>query len=200
LKARYLIIGAVAFATIIVTALGVMEWQRRQMMAGDAITPIELGGPFTMTAHDGRTVTEKDLKGRHALIFFGFTTCPDVCPTTLNEVAVWLDELGEEGATIDPYFVTVDPERDTPERMAEYVGYFSPRITGLTGTPDELAVMASGYKAYYARVDLDDGDYLMDHTAAVYLMDEDGNFYDAITHTATREEALKKLRTWVNAG
>ncbi len=196
MKLRYALIGLVAVAVVVVTAMGVMEWQRRQMAGGEAIVPIDLGGPFTMTADDGRTVTQDDLLGRRALIFFGFTTCPEVCPTTLHEISVWLDMLGEDGATIDPYFVTVDPERDTPERVAEYVGYFSPRITGLIGTEEQLAEMARGYKVYYAKIDLDDGDYTMDHTAAIYLMDTEGNFYDAITHTATREEAVAKLRAW----
>ena len=196
MKMRFVLIGLVAVAVVVITAMGVMEWQRRAMDAGEPVAVIDLGGPFTMTAHDGRTVTQEDLVGRRALIFFGFTTCPEICPATLNEVSIWLDALGEEGTTIDPYFVTVDPERDTPERMAEYVGYFSPRITGLVGTPEQLAEMARGYKVYYARIDLDDGDYTMDHTAAIYMMDTNGNFHDAITHTATREEAIAKLRAW----
>ncbi|MBT7647887.1 MAG: SCO family protein [Rhodospirillaceae bacterium] len=153
-----------------------------------------------MTAHDGRTVTQADLVGRRSLIFFGFTYCPDVCLTTLNEVALWLEELGEDGAIIDPYFVSVDPARDTPERMAEYVDYFSPRITGLVGSDGDLRRMAESYKVYYARVDLDDGDYLMDHSAAIYLMDSQGKFFDAITYTATFEEAVAKLRRLVDEG
>jgi protein SCO1 len=196
MKMRFVLVGLVAVAVVVITAMGVMEWQRREMAVAVNVAPIDLGGPFTMTAHDGRTVTQEDIEGRRALIFFGFTTCPEICPATLNEVSIWLDALGDDGATIDPYFVSVDPERDTPERMAEYVGYFSPRITGLVGTDEQLAEMARGYKVYYARIDLDDGDYTMDHTAAIYLMDTDGNFHDAITHTATREEAIAKLRAW----
>ncbi|MBN34522.1 MAG: SCO family protein [Rhodospirillaceae bacterium] len=200
MKLRNITIGFAAAATIAVTAMAVMELQRRQAFEAVQNMPIDIGGPFTMTAHDGTPVTEESLKGRRALIFFGFTFCPDVCPTTLNEVAAWLDELGEDGELIDPYFVSVDPARDTPERMAEYAGYFSPRITGLVGTEEQLAAMASSYKVYYARIDLDDGDYLMDHSAAVYLMDGDGRFYDAITHTATFEEAVAKLRLLVENG
>ena len=200
MKLRNITIGFAAAATIAVTAMAVMELQRRQAFEAVQNMLIDIGGPFTMTAHDGTPVTEESLKGRRALIFFGFTFCPDVCPTTLNEVAAWLDELGEDGELIDPYFVSVDPARDTPERMAEYAGYFSPRITGLVGTEEQLAAMASSYKVYYARIDLDDGDYLMDHSAAVYLMDGDGRFYDAITHTATFEEAVAKLRLLVENG
>ena len=161
---------------------------------------IEIGGTFSMRTPDGRSVTDDDLVGRRAMIFFGFTHCPDVCPATLYDVASWIDELGQKGELIDPYFVTVDPQRDTPERMAEYTGYFSPRITGLIGTDDELSEMAESYRLYYARIELDDGDYTMDHGSAIYLMDSDGQFYDAITGTASFEEAVAKLKRFVADG
>jgi len=200
MKIRYILVGLVAAATVAVTAFAVVELQRRALEDSVNDMPIEIGGPFALSAPDGRTVTEEDLLGRRALIFFGFTYCPDVCPTTLNEVAAWLDALGDDGALIDPYFVTVDPARDTPERMAEYTGYFSPRITGLTGTEAQIAQIADSYKVYYARIELDDGDYLMDHTAAIYLMDGEGRFWDAITFTATFDEAVAKLRRFVEEG
>ncbi|MBC6440897.1 MAG: SCO family protein [Rhodospirillales bacterium] len=200
MKIRYIIVGLAAAATVAITALGVMEWQRHALTETAQQTPVDIGGPFTMTAHDGKTVTEQDLVGRRAVIFFGFTHCPDVCPTTLNEVAGWLDALGEDGELIDPYFVSVDPARDTPERMGEYSGYFSPRITGLVGTDEQLAEMAEGYRLYYDRIDLDDGDYVMDHSAAVYLMDGEGRFFDAITYTATFDEAVAKLRRLIAKG
>jgi len=200
MRVRHVMIALAAIATMVVTAMAALELKRRDVADAVQELPIEIGGPFMMTAHDGRTVTEADLVGRRSLIFFGFTYCPDVCPTTLNEVALWLDEMGEDGALIDPYFVSVDPARDTPERMAEYVGYFSPRITGLVGSDGDLHRMAESYKVYYGRVDLDDGDYLMDHSAAIYLMDSEGKFFDAITYTTTFEEAVAKLRRLVDEG
>ena len=189
-----------ACAILGLSALAAVEFQRWREAAVPGDAPVDIGGPFTMTAHDGRTVTERDLLGRRSLIFFGFTHCPDICPTTLNGVATWLDALGDEARLVDPYFVTVDPARDTPERLAEYVGHFSPRIAGLAGTETELARMAESYRLYYARIDLDDGDYTMDHTAAIYLMDAEGRFFDAITHTATFDEAVAKLRLLIDEG
>ena len=193
---RHVLLGALAAAIVVVTAVGVVELRKRQA-AGDAV---DIGGPFSMLAHDGRRVTEQDLVGRRSLIVFGFTHCPDVCPTTLLRVASWLDSLGDEGGLIDLYFVTVDPERDTAERMAEYVGYFSPRITGLVGTGAELERMADSYRLYYARIDQKNGDYTMDHTAAVYLMDGEGRFFDAVTMTAGFDEAVAKLRLLIEEG
>jgi protein SCO1/2 len=142
-------------------------------------------------------VTEEDLLGHPSLVFFGFTHCPDVCPMTLAEIAAWLDALGDDGDALEAYFVTVDPARDTPEVLAEYVGYFSERITGLTGTQEQLAAMAQSYRVYYRKVELGEGDYVMDHTAAVYLMDSGGRFAEAITFQASTEEALAKLRRLV---
>ena len=198
MRRRIVLLTGLAVAVVVLAALAAIAVQRDRAAPDRAA--IDIGGPFAMTAHDGRRVTEGDLLGRRAVIFFGFTHCPDICPLTLVEVAGWLEALGDEGALIDPYFVTVDPARDTAERMAEYVAYFSPRITGLVGTDEELARMADAYRLYYARIDLDDGDYTMDHGAAVYLMGGDGRFVDAITHTATFEEAVAKLRALVADG
>ena len=146
-------------------------------------------------------VTEQDLLGHPSLVFFGYTFCPDVCPSTLAEIAAWLDTLGEDGRDLAVYFVTVDPERDTAEALGQYAGYFSPRIVALRGTANQTAEIAASYKAYYKRIEMDDGtgDYLMDHTAAVYLMDGKGKFFDAITFTATPEEAVAKLRKLIAA-
>ncbi len=193
---RHAALAVLAAAIVAATALGVVVLEER---AGDR-DGVDIGGPFSMTAHDGRRVTERDLVGRRSLIVFGFTHCPDVCPATLFEVASWLEALGDDAQAIDPYFVTVDPARDTPGRMAEYVGYFSPRIVGLVGTASELERMAKGYRLYYARIDLEDGGYTMDHTAAVYLMDGGGRFFDAITMNAGFDEAVDRLRRLVENG
>ena len=193
---RHVLLGVLAAAIVVVTAVGVIEMRKRQTTK-DAV---DIGGPFSMLAHDGRRVTEQDLVGRRSLIVFGFTHCPDVCPTTLFKVASWLDDLGHEGELIDPYFVTIDPDRDISERMAEYVGHFSPRITGLVGTGAELERMADSYRLYHARIDLENGGHTMDHTAAVYLMDGEGRFFDAITMTAGFDEAVAKLRLLIEEG
>ena len=196
MKRRHLVRGILAGLVVVATVIGAMELHRRQVEDLE----VAIGGPFSMLAHDGTRVTHDDLAGRRSLVFFGFTSCPDICPTTLLQVAAWLDAMGDNGDLIDAYFVTVDPERDTPERVADYVAYFSDRITGLVGTADELRRMADSYRLYYARIDLDDGNYTMDHTAAVYLMDGEGRFFDAITMTASFDEAVAKLTRLVEDG
>lgn len=196
MKKRHLVQGILAGLLVVATVIGAMELHRRQMEDVEVV----IGGPFSMLAHDGTRVTHDDLAGRRSLVFFGFTYCPDICPTTLVQVAAWLDAVADEADLIDAYFVTVDPERDTLERMAEYVTYFSDRITGLVGTADELRQMADSYRLYYARIDLDDGTYTMDHTAAIYLMDGEGRFFDAITMTASFDEAVAKLTRLVEEG
>lgn len=188
---------------VLAAALGIAALVVHYGGAGDeaALQPVDIGGPFTMTDQNGATVTEQDLLGHPSLVFFGYTFCPDVCPSTLAEIASWLDTLGDEGKDLAVYFVTVDPARDTAEALGQYAGYFSPRIVALRGNANQTAEIAASYKAYYKRIEMDDGsgDYLMDHTAAVYLMKSDGTFFDAITFTATPEEAVAKLRRLIAA-
>lgn len=137
-----------------------------------------VGGPFTMVNQKGETVTDKTYLGKPMLLFFGFTFCPDVCPTELQVMAAALTEMGASGADIQPIFVTVDPERDTPQVMASYVSNFGERFAGLTGSPAQIADMAQTYRVFYARQDnkADPGNYLMDHSAIMYLMGADGRF------------------------
>lgn len=134
-----------------------------------------LGGPFRLTDHTGRTVTEQDFAGRWLLVYFGYTYCPDVCPTELGIMAAALDILGPEGERATPVFVTIDPERDTPEVLADYVARFHPRMVGLTGSADQVAEAARRYRVYYARArSSEHTDYLMDHSSFVYLVGPDG--------------------------
>ena len=137
-----------------------------------------VGGPFELIDHSGRTRTEQDFRGRLMLVYFGFTYCPDVCPTDLQAIGLAMDKLGADSTNLQPLFVTVDPERDTPAHLAEYVKLFHPRLIGLTGTADAIRRAADAYKVYYAKVPLgkDAGDYTVDHTAFIYLMDRDGNY------------------------
>lgn len=138
-----------------------------------------VGGPFTLVDQNGRTVTERDVRGAPYLVLFGFTHCPDVCPTKLFEISEVLRASGE-GARLRALFITVDPERDTPEVLKGYLASFDGRILGLTGTPEAVQAAAKAYRAYARRVPLESGDYTMDHTALVYHMDAAGRFVGAV--------------------
>jgi protein SCO1/2 len=138
--------------------------------------PSAIGGPFKLTDHNGKAITDQDLKGRPFLVFFGFTHCPDVCPTTLFEVSEVLRSLPPKAKDARALFVTVDPERDTPAVLKDYLASFDPRIIGVTGDPDAVSAMEKAYRVYAKKVPLEGGNYTMDHTALVYLMDKDGRF------------------------
>jgi protein SCO1/2 len=136
----------------------------------------EIGGPFHLTDQDGRAVSDKDLKGKPYLVFFGYTHCPDVCPTTLFDVSEVLRDLGPDADRVGAAFITVDPERDTAASLKDYLSSFDPHLRGFTGDPDAIKTVAKAYRVYYKKVPLEGGDYAMDHTAIVYLMDKDGHF------------------------
>jgi protein SCO1/2 len=135
-----------------------------------------VGGPFALTDQTGHARTNEDFRGRLMLVYFGFTTCPDVCPTDLQAIGLALDKLGPDAENVQPIFITVDPERDTATHLAEYMPLFHPRLIGLTGSAEAIRNVADAYKVYYAKVPLKDGDYTVDHTAYIYLMDRDGNY------------------------
>lgn len=149
---------------------------------------------FTLTDHRGRATTPRDWVGQPTLVFFGFTWCPDVCPTTLSEISGWLDELGPAADDLNVAFVTVDPERDTPEKLADYVSYFDPAIVGYTGAASQIASAASGFRATYEKMPRSDGDYTMNHTASVFLFRADGSFAGTVDPHEPREYALPKIR------
>ena len=148
--------------------------------------------------HDGRTVTDVDFRDRHLLVFFGYTYCPDVCPTTLTTIADALDLLGEDADRLAPLFVTIDPARDTAEHMRDYVAYFHPAIIGLSGSREQIADVARAYRVFFAEVredGADADDYLMDHSTIVYLMDEDGRFvvhFSGSTHAEDMAATIRK--------
>jgi cytochrome oxidase Cu insertion factor (SCO1/SenC/PrrC family) len=144
-----------------------------------------VGGPFTMVNHRGETVTDKNFLGKPMLLFFGFTFCPDVCPTELQVMAAALDELGDKGKDIQPIFVSIDPERDKPAVMAAYVSNYGDRFIGLTGSAGQVATMAGAYRVFYDRQENKERptDYLMDHTSIVYLMGADGKFLKHFAYT-----------------
>lgn len=153
---------------------------------------------FRLTDHEGQPVGPETLIGRASLVFFGFTYCPDVCPTTLSEITSWLDALGEDAEQLNVVFITVDPERDTAEAMAEYLGYFHAAIRGWTGPADQIARAADSFRASYQRVPAEGGDYTMNHTASVFLFDADGRFVSTIDYHEPREVAVPKIRRAIN--
>ena len=154
---------------------------------------------FELIDHTGKIAADEDYRGKWLLVFFGFTNCPDVCPTTLNEVSQIMDALGEDGDKIQPLFVTVDPERDTPEAMAEYVAAFHPRIVGLTGTSEQVKRAAQSFKAYFAKVTQEgapDG-YTMEHSAYMYLMNPDGEFEAVFRYEDSVDEITNGIRKYL---
>ena len=189
-RLRWVLWAAVALA---LAGGGFALW-RTSPPAATKVRPIALGGPFTMLDHTGRTVTERDFAGRPLAVFFGFTHCPDVCPNTLGNLADLIEELGPSADRLAVLFVTVDPERDTPEVMAKYVTHFGERFVGLTGTPEQVAAMAAAWRVFYRRVASANGDYSMDHTASVFLMTPEGHWAGALDpHDTTPGVNLAKL-------
>jgi len=152
-----------------------------------------VGGPFKLVDQDGRTVTDRDFLGAPHLVFFGFTRCPDVCPTKLFELSEVLRATGEKGRNLRALFVSIDPERDTPEALKTYLASFDPRIVGLTGDPDAVQATTRAYRAFARKVPLKDGDYTMEHTAVVYLMDKRGEFVGSFNLNRPPAEAAQEL-------
>ena len=181
-----------AFAVSLAVGLLLMTW-----LMGDlrkVAAPAAIGGPFQLTDQSGQVVTEKNLKGRPTLIFFGFTHCPDVCPTALFEISEVLRAMGKDADKVNAFFVSVDPERDTQAAMKDYLSSFDPHLKGLTGNAEQVAKVLTAYRVYAKKVPLKDGDYTMDHTALVYLMDRDGNFVAPFNMKRKPEEAAAELK------
>ncbi|BAM86716.1 electron transport protein [Bradyrhizobium oligotrophicum S58] len=187
------IIGA--FAASLVVGLSLMFL----IMGGgrNIAAPAAIGGPFQLTDQTGAAVTEQSLQGRPTLIFFGFTHCPDVCPTSLFEISEVLRAMGKDADAVNAYFISVDPERDNTAAMKDYLSSFDPHLKGLTGDPEVLAKVLTEYRVYAKKVPLKDGDYTMDHTALVYLMDRNGRFVAPFNLKRTPEEAAADLKKYL---
>jgi len=154
-----------------------------------------IGGPFELVDHEGRAVREEEFRGRLMLVYFGYTWCPDVCPTELQAMSAALDLLGSDAKAVAPVFVTVDPERDTPQVMADYRGHFHPSLAALTGTPQQVAAAAKAYRIYYAKAKAErPGEYLMDHSSFVYLMDRKGGYLTHFAPATTPEAMAARIR------
>ena len=176
-------------AAVLILGTGAFFW-----LSGGGSASL-VGGPFVLQDGNGKQVTDRDFRGKYMLVYFGYTFCPDVCPTTLNEISEALDHLGAKADKLQPIFITVDPKRDTPAVVKQYAAAFTPKLLGLTGTADEIAKVANEYRVYYAehRTGPGPNDYTMDHSSVLYLMGPDGQFIAPIRTDETGPEIAADL-------
>jgi cytochrome oxidase Cu insertion factor (SCO1/SenC/PrrC family) len=198
MAARSIIIGIAGAALGLAAAVTLLPDVRERLLpsVGQQVSGKALvGGAFTLTDITGKRVTDQDFRGKYMLVFFGYTSCPDICPAGLQLMAGALEKLGAKAQSITPVFISVDPQRDTPEKLAAYVKNFDPRLVGLTGTPEEIAAVAKAYKVYYAKVPSKErpDDYTMDHTSIIYVMDPKGEFVTHFTPSTSVDELAAKL-------
>jgi protein SCO1/2 len=164
-------------------------------LSGSQPAALAVGGPFSLIDGDGHAVTDQTYRGKFMLVYFGYTYCPDVCPTTLSAVADAMDKLGPKADKIQPLFITVDPKRDKPDVVKQYAAAFGTRIVGLTGSPEQIAAAAKAYRVYYAehRTGTGPDDYSMDHSSVLYLMGPDGRFIEPLRADQTGPEMAAVL-------
>ena len=193
---RFLLIAATLAGLVILGTGAFLALVSRDTPRGAAGTALAsaIGGPFQLVDQNGKTVTDADLRGKWSLIYFGYIHCPDACPTALNDIAIALDQLGPKREAVRSVFITVDPERDTPEVLKEYVTSFDAQILALSGSAEEIARAAKAYRVYYAKHPEPGGDYSMDHSSVIYVMDPEGRFTASFTHQNTPEEIAERLK------
>lgn len=162
----------------------------------ESITAPAIGGSFHLVDEDGKRVSDADFRGKLMLVYFGYTYCPDVCPTTLQTMGQALDELGDGADKVAPLFITVDPDRDTPDHLKGYTEQFNPRILGLTGSTQEIADAARAYRVYYRKAG-SGFDYLMDHSSIVYLMDREGHYLTHFTADASADDIANAIAKYL---
>lgn len=198
MRARHLILmacsGLVGFA---VMALGILYYASLREPGSGTAANTSIGGPFALVDDTGATVTEKALAGKPYAMYFGYTFCPDVCPTTLLDLSRWIKKLGPHADKLNYVFVTVDPERDTVQLMHDYLSSFDKHIRGYTGTPAQIARITAEYRVFYKKIPTKDGGYTMDHSAIIYLMGSDGRFVTVIPYQEDDAAALAKLKNLV---
>lgn len=190
-------IRIVLWAAVVVMA-GALGWLTYSVtQSGDKIAEAPFGVPFQLVDQNAQPISEQAFRGKPTALFFGFTHCPEVCPTTLFELDGWLKKVDPDAKGLQAYFVTVDPERDTPAILGQYISNVTDRVTGIAGDPAKIAEVVKGFRVYAKKVPLDetkpDGDYTMDHTASIFLLDADGRFKGTIAYGENPETAVKKL-------
>lgn len=192
MRRRQLILGLAGSGAAVGYMLALGAWRSRE-----ARSPLPLNltvMDWRLTDHRGAAVAPADWLGRPVMVFFGFTFCPDVCPTTLMDISGWLEDLGNDADRLTIALITVDPDRDTPAALAEYLSNFDPRITGMTGSANEIARTAEAFRVTYQKVPTDGGDYTMNHSAGVFLFYPDGRFASIIDFHEDRRFAVPKIR------
>lgn len=190
-SSRWKVAAAVSLTAVVLLLAVLLAWTPQRPR------PAAIGGPFTLVDDQGRTVTEAALLGKPSVIYFGYTFCPEICPTTLTDLTRWMAGLGPDADRLNFVFVTVDPERDNAKLMHDYVSSFDPRLRGFTGTPEQVAAAARAFRVYYRKVPTSDGGYEMDHSTYIYLMGPDGKFVTLINYGEKDSSALKKLKDLV---
>jgi protein SCO1/2 len=181
---------AVAVVVLAYTPWGRSLWQAQVAREMGAAA---IGGPFKLTDQNGKLRSDADFRGQYTLVFFGYTNCPDVCPTTLQTLTDAMTDLGPKADKVTPVFITVDPERDTAKSLKDYAANFTPRLVMLTGSPADIAAVAKEYRVYYAKAG-EGPNYAMDHTALIYLMGPDGTYVTHYAPQATADDIAKDLR------
>ncbi|SIR06994.1 protein SCO1/2 [Rhizobium sp. RU33A] len=190
-------VRVILWAAVVVMA-GVLGWLTYSVTQSDqTIAEAPFGVPFQLVDQNGQPITEQAFRGKPTALFFGFTHCPEVCPTTLFELDGWLKQVDPDAKGLQAYFVTVDPERDTPEILGRYVSNVTDRVKAIAGEPDKVAEVVKGFRVYAKKIPLDeakpDGDYTMDHTASIFLLDAEGRFKGTIAYGENPDTAVKKL-------
>lgn len=191
-----------ALALVAIAAVGILAIRQYTGLSesiaaetGAGENKLNIGGPFTLVDQDGQTVTEANYSGRWLLVYFGYTYCPDVCPTSLTRNVDAIELLGDKGDLVTPVLISIDPQRDTPDKLKQYVGLFHPRMVGLTGTPEQIAAVAKEYRVFYMRSPGDTPDsYVVDHSSLTYLVGPDGKVAQFFSHSATPEEIANRLK------
>lgn len=198
---RFVLIAA-SLAGLLILATGVLltlAYRDNPKGVAGSVLASAIGGPFRLVDQDGKPFTEANLRGKWHLVFFGYTHCPDTCPTTLNELALALDKLGAKKGRVDIVFISVDPERDTPDLLKSYIASFDAPIVALTGTPDDIKQATKAFRVYYAKHQpRPDGRYDMDHSAVIYIMDPQGRFTATLTPDTPADQMAQRLEKLVS--
>jgi protein SCO1/2 len=188
-------VAAAFLCGLVLVFAAILHITGRSAAIGPAVAAV--GGPFHLEDQTGKPVSDRDMKGRPFLVFFGFTHCPDICPTTLFDISEVMRHLGKDADRTGALFITVDPDRDTPAMLKDYLSNFDPHLRGLTGDPAAVNQAIKAYRVYAKKIPLEGGDYTMDHTAVVYLMDKDGNFVAPFNLKRTPDDAAAELRRYM---